>query len=291
MGTLCQNKAEAEIPALELPVRSKSRASCRGISQPPIKADWKNQLRLHENPNTGNICNADANDAVELSIAASEAMVISEMVKSTLQSEHLPAAAILEIALRVKQARKECSSDILEDVSAYPSDEPGENDLLSDLDENTMADACDDVGISLTQIAESPDNSHYIGKSLQSNPSCDLKPHTSEFHFGNKDELQNIQLNAHDTIANVSTLQAHSALAMDSVSKYLPLQLSSVERTKASAFVPLDCTRSCLKSRLEVDAQNLEQNADSLNPNKVISKEDQGIHKVKIRLLKICAPL
>ncbi|KAF3434232.1 hypothetical protein FNV43_RR25335 [Rhamnella rubrinervis] len=49
---------------------------------------------------------ANISEAVELSTAASEALVIHETMKS--DSEALEAAAVLEVALRVKQARLDC---------------------------------------------------------------------------------------------------------------------------------------------------------------------------------------
>ncbi|KAA8519259.1 hypothetical protein F0562_013515 [Nyssa sinensis] len=88
---------------------------------------------------------ADANDAVELSIAASEALVIHELVKSGSSTNFLPAAAVLEVALRVKQARLKD----LEEIFHYPTEEISEIDFLSDLDESTMADAFEDVGLSV----------------------------------------------------------------------------------------------------------------------------------------------
>jgi len=288
-GTISQYKVEDEAPASESPLRNKLKMSHKRISR--IKADQKSKLRLQGKPDAGSICNADVNHAVELSIAASEAMVISDMVASSLQFENLPAATILEIALRVKQARYECSLDILEAVSSFPADELDENDLLSDLDENTMADAFGDVGISLAQIVESPDNSHFSRKPLQSNPSCDLNTHTVESHFVIKEEAQSNKLKAQDTIVNGGTSQTDEAVAISSISKHLPLQPLPVQQTKPSAFVPLDCPKSCLKSQPKVGAQNFQENTESLIPNQAGHKEDEGIQKVINGLKKICASL
>lgn len=87
--------------------------------------------------------NADISNAVELSIAASEALVIHELVKMGSVSETLPTEAVLEIALRVKQARVEG----LEDSFHSSNEESDWSDSLSDLNDFTMADAYEDVGL------------------------------------------------------------------------------------------------------------------------------------------------
>lgn len=87
---------------------------------------------------------SDIHSAVELSISASEALVIHELVNSESASEALSTAAILEATLQVKQARLKG----LEDGFHYPDREIEETDLLSDLDDLTMADAYEDVGLS-----------------------------------------------------------------------------------------------------------------------------------------------
>ncbi|KAF3434235.1 hypothetical protein FNV43_RR25338 [Rhamnella rubrinervis] len=85
---------------------------------------------------------ANISEAVELSTAASEALVIHEIMKS--DSEALEAAAVLEVALRVKQARLDC----LEHATSCSSEENDKNDSLSDLDDFEMADAFEDAGLS-----------------------------------------------------------------------------------------------------------------------------------------------
>lgn len=83
---------------------------------------------------------ADVNDAVELSISASEALVIYELAKSEPELEDLLTAIVLEAALQVKQARLENQ----EDTSYYPNEEIDETHLVSELDNLTMAGACED---------------------------------------------------------------------------------------------------------------------------------------------------
>ncbi|KAH9686425.1 BRCA1 C Terminus domain containing protein expressed [Citrus sinensis] len=86
---------------------------------------------------------ADVNDAVELSISASEALVIHELSNNEPDSEDLLTTIVLEAALQVKQARLENQ----EDTSHYPNKEIDETHLVSELDDLTMASACEDVGL------------------------------------------------------------------------------------------------------------------------------------------------
>ncbi|KAJ8635474.1 hypothetical protein MRB53_009741 [Persea americana] len=95
---------------------------------------------------------------VELSIAASEALAISDLMKSGLPDDILSATAILEVALRVKQARKECCLDESGNGSTSLDDDDNENDHLSNLDESNMEDAFEDVGLSVSQVVATPDD-------------------------------------------------------------------------------------------------------------------------------------
>jgi hypothetical protein len=87
---------------------------------------------------------ADINEAVELSITASEALVIHELVKSGSTTEALSTELVLEVALQVKKARLE----ILEDAFHCPTEDTDNCDSLSDFDDVAMADAYEDVGLS-----------------------------------------------------------------------------------------------------------------------------------------------
>ncbi|KAF7137778.1 hypothetical protein RHSIM_Rhsim07G0071100 [Rhododendron simsii] len=89
----------------------------------------------------------DINKAVELSIAASEALVIHDMLKSSSSTESLAAAAVLEVALRVKQARLEC----LKDCFHFSTEDMDETDSLSG-DDVYMADAYGDVGLTICDV-------------------------------------------------------------------------------------------------------------------------------------------
>ncbi|KAK8276775.1 hypothetical protein V6Z11_D10G224100 [Gossypium hirsutum] len=105
-----------------------------------------------------NLKSTDIKDAVELSIAASEALVIHELVKSDSGAEALPTAAVLEAALQVKQARLESSEDAFD----FPTETSDEMDFLSDLDDLTMADAFEDVGLSFSCFS----NQHACGSDV-----------------------------------------------------------------------------------------------------------------------------
>ncbi|KAG9454856.1 hypothetical protein H6P81_007760 [Aristolochia fimbriata] len=99
-------------------------------------------------------------DAVELSIAASEALAISELVKCDDTSELFHASAVVEVALKLKQARNQHCSNLLEETSACQPKEVDETDLLHELDENCMQSAFEDVGLPIAlSFATSEDNS------------------------------------------------------------------------------------------------------------------------------------
>ncbi|PNX72007.1 hypothetical protein L195_g027895 [Trifolium pratense] len=121
----------------------------------------------------------DISDAVELSIAASDALVIHDLVKTASVSEK-SSRAVLEIALRVKQARLEGSKDGFLSSSV----ESDCSDSLSDLNDFLMEDAYEDLGLS-------------VGVSFEENV-CN----SAEFHAkgvsGDGDECYNGGSNKHD---------------------------------------------------------------------------------------------
>lgn len=90
----------------------------------------------------------DITAAVELSIAASEALLIHEMIDSGQTESSLSASAILEVALRVKQARVECYIE----ASNIVDEETSDIDYLSDLDDSTMKDAYEEVGLTICAL-------------------------------------------------------------------------------------------------------------------------------------------
>lgn len=120
-----------------LPLNSIPEPVEKSVSQPPSnRKDYGEKFSVKYRKG------ANINEAVELATAASEALVIHEIMKS--DSEALEAAAVLEVALRVKQARLDC----LEHASNCLSEETDKNDSLSDLDDFEMADAFEDAGLS-----------------------------------------------------------------------------------------------------------------------------------------------
>ncbi|CAH1440250.1 unnamed protein product [Lactuca virosa] len=88
----------------------------------------------------------DITDAVELAVAASEALIIHEVVKDEPNSQLSTPSSVLEAAIRVKKARLEELNDDFEENN----DNEYEVDFLSDLDELTMADAYEDVGLTVS---------------------------------------------------------------------------------------------------------------------------------------------
>uniref|UniRef100_A0A0D9W0L0 BRCT domain-containing protein n=1 Tax=Leersia perrieri TaxID=77586 RepID=A0A0D9W0L0_9ORYZ len=151
--------------------------------------------------NVRKLRNADVNDAVELSIAASEAMVIAEMVRLDSQSDKLATTA-LEAALHVKEARKWCFLEELEHPRGSESD-LDETDGLSELYENEMLDAFQDVGLSLVQTACASQGLKTSGlkqkrSQVSSNP-CDAEACLLDICSSEK---QNIRWNSHDADAN-----------------------------------------------------------------------------------------
>ncbi|KAH8512593.1 hypothetical protein Peur_056593 [Populus x canadensis] len=114
---------------------------------PQSATNYKDRGCQHEEKcNVICIKDADISDAVELSISASEALVIHKFMKTGSSSDALTKQAILEAALHIKQARLESS----EDAFGCPSDEADEIDFLSDLDDSIMEDAYLDVGLSFS---------------------------------------------------------------------------------------------------------------------------------------------
>ncbi|XP_010672197.2 uncharacterized protein LOC104888808 isoform X1 [Beta vulgaris subsp. vulgaris] len=95
---------------------------------------------------------SDISDAVELSVAASEALSIHNIVQSELPSENLSTSAILKVALRVKQARL----DVLKDSLCCFKDSGNSADTLSDLGDSDMEDAYKDVGLSVSNLGNIP---------------------------------------------------------------------------------------------------------------------------------------
>ncbi|KAG2534348.1 hypothetical protein PVAP13_9NG061830 [Panicum virgatum] len=124
--------------------------------------------------------NADVNDAIELSIAASEAMVIAEMILDDSQSDKLAAAAI-EAALHVKEARKQFYFEEAEHACGSLGNDLDETDWLAELDDAEMVGAFQDIGLSLVHtVCSSQDQNTGVLKQQNSHPNhppCDADAH------------------------------------------------------------------------------------------------------------------
>nr|XP_016470426.1 PREDICTED: uncharacterized protein LOC107792705 isoform X2 [Nicotiana tabacum] len=104
----------------------------------------------------GNVSLCEVNhtdDAVELSIAASEALVIHEMFKTESFSKRIPTSTVLEAALQVKQARLEAWKESHESCHC-DTEETSEIDFLSDSEDLRMEAAFEDVGLSASDSAD-----------------------------------------------------------------------------------------------------------------------------------------
>lgn len=141
--------------------------------------------------NIGFLKVADIDDAVELCISASEAPVIHEVMKSGLATKSLLASTALEVALHLKQARLQGS-----DEAFYSSnDEINDVDYISDLDESAMADAYEDVGLSVNDFHGSDSNMSHVKDTYGSEdyaPGAKLKY---------KDDLRGMEVHSEDIIA------------------------------------------------------------------------------------------
>ncbi|KAL6545938.1 hypothetical protein OROGR_009812 [Orobanche gracilis] len=105
------------------------------------------KIELLKHTENVNLSEAAA-DVVELCIAASEALVINEVVERDTFSKSSSASAILEASLQVKQARLE----VWKNTSSGSIHITSEVDNLSDLDDVTMESAFEDAGIHLSEL-------------------------------------------------------------------------------------------------------------------------------------------
>jgi hypothetical protein len=142
--------------------------------------------------------NADVNDAIELSIAASEAMVIAEMLLDDSQSDKSAAAAI-EAALHVKVARKQFYFEETEHACGSSQNDLDETDWLAELDEAEMIDVFQDVGLSPVHTACSFQDQNTGDLKLQNSHPSSLPCGTDVHTFGScSSEKQNKRWNNED---------------------------------------------------------------------------------------------
>ncbi|KAL9250197.1 hypothetical protein AKJ16_DCAP14872 [Drosera capensis] len=125
------------------------------------------ELRKEQNINKEDSHDSEIDDAVELSVVASEALVIHELLKSELYTEISPGTAIVELSLRLKKARVEGLD------KSCATGESASCDVLSDLDGSSMEEAYSDVGLSI-------DISHdiFVNDSAKSHTKGSPVPHS-----------------------------------------------------------------------------------------------------------------
>lgn len=128
----------------------------------------KNELLKH-NDNVD--FSEDGSDAVELCIAASEALVINEVIESDSFEKYSSASAILEASLQLKQARLEVWENIVSDSSSVISD----MDNLSDLDDITMESVYDDAGIHFMELPGNESSVSRVKDTLESEEDEELE--------------------------------------------------------------------------------------------------------------------
>ncbi|KAL3516357.1 hypothetical protein ACH5RR_023259 [Cinchona calisaya] len=207
-----------------------------------------NHIMRHEE-NVGCCQVDDISVAVELSIAASEALVIHEMMTGLL-AKPLPASTVLEAAIQVKQARL----DTWKEASQCSSMDIGETCFLSDLDDLAMEDVYENVGLSgvdnpnhdinVSQVKDSFDSEndrhegnleHDFGKSLD-----DFEKQIAD--EGLRDEIRVEDSSAseiscgnrHEVLPNISTLCLDPMTEDCSTSP--PLHCSEQENLQLSAL-------------------------------------------------------
>ncbi|GLJ39443.1 hypothetical protein SUGI_0805610 [Cryptomeria japonica] len=135
---------------------------------------------------------SDIDAAIGLTVAAAEAVVISDLLETCRLSESIGSSEILEAAIKLKQAREMCGLDKFSDFSSGPMDEVDDS-CLDDLDDNYMEDAFADVGLFVMEsrtppfglcsadVFESEDSKRITGKKKCSIlPARDKLGHPSE---------------------------------------------------------------------------------------------------------------
>ena len=142
-------------------------------------------------------------NAVELSIAASEVLAIHDLVKMESVLETMHTENVLEVALRMKQARLEG----LDDGFHSFSDDSDCSDSLSDLNDFVMEDAYEDIGL-LSGVSIEKHHCNSVISQTKGVPSaenyskCDKKHSDKELttqlaNFGKSEEKQfevNVQM-------------------------------------------------------------------------------------------------
>jgi hypothetical protein len=118
------------------------------------KSIEKSEVQLSDKITDSKLTAVDIDVAIGLTVAAAEALVISNLMKSCMLPESIGCSEILEAALKLKQARQICGLDSFLDVSTGPVD--GEDSSLDDLDDSIMEEAFADVGLFELESMVSP---------------------------------------------------------------------------------------------------------------------------------------
>ncbi|XP_042059111.1 uncharacterized protein LOC121803544 isoform X1 [Salvia splendens] len=136
-----------------------------------------------------------ASDAVELCIAASEALVINELINSDSLEKSSSASAILEASLKLKQARLEVWENTFADSFSLTSD----MDNLSDLDDVTMEIVYEDAGIHFSELPGNELSLSRVKDTLESehnnevehkNTSASVCENSGNYNFDNDIQLK-----------------------------------------------------------------------------------------------------
>ncbi|KAH9316128.1 hypothetical protein KI387_024755, partial [Taxus chinensis] len=98
---------------------------------------------------------SDIDVAIGLTVAAAEALVISDVLETCRLSERIGSSEILEAAIKLKQARQMCGLDTFSDFSSGPMDGVDDS-CLDELDDDIMEDAFADVGFYAKTSTVSP---------------------------------------------------------------------------------------------------------------------------------------
>ncbi|KAF8748273.1 hypothetical protein HU200_013019 [Digitaria exilis] len=189
--------------------------------------------------------NADVNDAIELSIAASEAMVIAEMILDDSQSDKLAAAAI-EAALHVKEARKQFYCEETEHACGSSENDLDETDLLAELDEAEMVDVFQDVGLPLVHVSCSSQGQHTGAQNSDpSSPpciadtvilgSCSSEKQNNRWDIKNADSDDHVS-DSFPTNQSAGVLPNESTPCSDSVKQAAPGKTFSCSRNKKTVL-------------------------------------------------------
>ncbi|WCJ31780.1 hypothetical protein M5689_013239 [Euphorbia peplus] len=164
-----------------------------------------------EKSSARNMKDSDVSEAVELSIAASEALVIHELLRTEATPD-----VVLEAALQVKQARLDASRDSI----AFSSNETDDIDFLSDLDDLTMENAFRDVGLFTKDLGDQ--NDCLDVSQVKDTPMSDYR----SVHNDEQDDKQ--LLYEQDNVCNGSALGLNNCELVDPIPDHPTENISDV---------------------------------------------------------------